>query len=136
MSTDDSRKNISCVFHGLLEKRNSTMNNLITTLIFYPPSSRIASCVGTAGMVTWCLHLKPPCCVALGQVLIWVLCPDWFEELHTHSESIININFSSGIWSTASGWYFLWSRLSTDQATMAGYLSDLMTLFTFCDWVY
>ena len=25
-----------------------------------------------------------PCCVAIGQVLIWVVSPDWFEE-HTHA---------------------------------------------------
>ena len=43
---------------------------------FYPPSSGIASYVGTAGM---------PCCVALGQVLIWVMSPDWFEELYTNN---------------------------------------------------
>ena len=48
---------------------------------FYPPSSGIASCVETAGAVTWCLHLTRPCCVALGWGLIWVVCPDWFEEL-------------------------------------------------------
>ena len=50
-------------------------------LFFYQPSSGIASCVGTAGTVTWCLHLMRPCCVALGRVLIWVVSPDWFEEL-------------------------------------------------------
>ena len=27
---------------------------------YYPPSSGIASCVGTAGMMTWCLHLTWP----------------------------------------------------------------------------
>ena len=47
----------------------------------YLPSPRIASCVRTAGTVTWPLHLMWPCYVALGQVLIWVVCPDWFEEL-------------------------------------------------------
>ena len=45
------------------------------------PSSRIASCVGTAGTVMWHLHLMRPCCVALGKVLIWVVSPDWFKEL-------------------------------------------------------
>ena len=48
---------------------------------FYLSSSRIASCVGTAGTVMWCLLLMRPCCVALGRVLIWIMCPDWFEEL-------------------------------------------------------
>ena len=43
----------------------------------YPPSSAIASCVGTAAMVMWRLHLTKPCCVALGWVLIWVMSPDW-----------------------------------------------------------
>ena len=52
----------------------------------YPPSSGIASCVGTAGTVTWCLHLTPPCCVALGQVLIWVVSPDWF--LRSYSDKV------------------------------------------------
>ena len=46
----------------------------------YPPSSRIASCVGTAGTMTWRLHLTRTWCLALGQVLIWVVCPDWFEK--------------------------------------------------------
>ena len=41
-------------------------------------SSGIASCVGTAGTMTWRLHLTWPWCVALGRVLIWVLSPDWF----------------------------------------------------------
>ena len=50
-------------------------------MFLYPPSCGIASCVGTAGMVMWRLHLMRPWCVALGQVLIWVLCPDWVEEL-------------------------------------------------------
>ena len=54
--------------------------DLKCSLFFYPPSSGIASCVGTAGMVTWCLHLTRPCCVALGRVLIWVVSPDWVEE--------------------------------------------------------
>ena len=48
---------------------------------FYLHSSGIASCVGTAGMLTWCLHLTRPCYVPLGWVLIWVMCTDWFEEL-------------------------------------------------------
>ena len=39
---------------------------------FYPPSSEIAPCVGTAGTVMWCLHLKRPCCVAIGWVLFTV----------------------------------------------------------------
>ena len=42
----------------------------------YPPSSGIASCVGTMGMVMCHLHLMGPCCVALGRVLIWGLNPD------------------------------------------------------------
>ena len=47
---------------------------------FFLPSSGIASCVGTARMVTWCLHLTCLCCVALGQILIWVVCQDWFRS--------------------------------------------------------
>ena len=47
---------------------------------FYPPSSGIASCVGTAGTMTWRLHLTRPCCVAIEWVLIWVVSPDWVEE--------------------------------------------------------
>ena len=43
----------------------------------YPPSSGIASCVGTAGTVMWRLHLTRSCCVALGRVLIWVVSLDW-----------------------------------------------------------
>ena len=54
---------------------------LLGGLFYYPASSGIASYVGTAGTVTWHLHLKRPCCVALGWVLIWVVSPDWFEEL-------------------------------------------------------
>ena len=50
-------------------------------LFYYPPSSRIASCVRTTGAVTGSLHLMQPLYVALGQVLIWVVCLDWFEEL-------------------------------------------------------
>ena len=51
-------------------------------LFFYdPPSSRIASCVRSAGMVTRHLHLTWPCCVALGQELIWVVSQDWFDKL-------------------------------------------------------
>ena len=49
---------------------------------YYPPSSGIASCVGTAGTVTWHLHLTRPCCVALGLALIWILSPDWVEDIH------------------------------------------------------
>ena len=48
---------------------------------YYPPSTGISFCVGTAGTVMWHLHLTWPCCVALGWVLIWVLSLDWFEEL-------------------------------------------------------
>ena len=40
---------------------------------FYLPSSGIASCVGTMGMVTGHLHLTRPCRTALGRVLIWGL---------------------------------------------------------------
>ena len=51
------------------------------TLFFnYLPSSGIASCVVTAGTVMWCLHLTRPCCVALGQVLIWVMSLDWLRS--------------------------------------------------------
>ena len=31
--------------------------------------------------MTWCLQMMPPCCVALGWFLIWVVSPDWVEEL-------------------------------------------------------
>ena len=55
-----------------------SFNSIIVFLFFYYPPS---SAVGTAGTVTWRIHLKRPCCIALGQVLIWVLSPDWFEEL-------------------------------------------------------
>ena len=49
---------------------------ILFLFIFHnPPSSGIA-----AGMVTWGRHLTQPYCVALGQVLIWVVSPDWFEE--------------------------------------------------------
>ena len=41
-----------------------------TTPFYYPPSSGISSCVGTAGTVTWCLHLTRPCYVPLGRVII------------------------------------------------------------------
>ena len=53
----------------------------------YPPSSGIPSCFGTTGTVMWHLHLTRPCCVALGQVLIWVVSPDWFEE-HINIEHV------------------------------------------------
>ena len=49
-------------------------------IFFYPPSYGIASCVGTAGMVTWGLYLTRPCCVALGWVLILVVSPDWLRS--------------------------------------------------------
>ena len=55
---------------------------------YYPPSSGIASCVGTAQIVTWRLHLTRPCCVALGQVLIWLVSLDWFEEHLNHHSAI------------------------------------------------
>ena len=53
----------------------------------YLPSSGIASYVGNAETVMWCLHFMLSCCVALGLFLIWVVCTDWFEELiskHIH----------------------------------------------------
>ena len=53
----------------------------LSFLLFFPPSSGTASCVWITGTVMWCLHLTRPCCVALGRVLIWVVSPDWFEEL-------------------------------------------------------
>ena len=78
----------------------------------YPPSSGIASCFGTASMVTCCLHLTRPCGASLGQVLIWVVSQDWFEELITQvcgSRDHINIKHAysdidspSGIRSTGS----------------------------------
>ena len=51
-------------------------------LIIGPPPS--PSCVGTTGTMTWSLHLTRPCCVALGRFLIWVMSPDWVEELYKH----------------------------------------------------
>ena len=53
---------------------------VLETGIFYLPSSWIVSCVGSATMVMWCLHLTRPCCVALGQVLIWVVSPNWLRS--------------------------------------------------------
>ena len=47
---------------------------------YFRPSSGIASYVRTNGTVTCYLHLTRPCCVALGQVLIWVVSPDCVEE--------------------------------------------------------
>ena len=47
------------------------LSGILFYFIFhYPPFSGIASCVGTAGTVKWCLLLLQPCCVALGRVLI------------------------------------------------------------------
>ena len=51
---------------------NGSIRLLLITLFLNPPSSGIASCVGTAGTVMWHLHLMRPCCVTLGWVLIWV----------------------------------------------------------------
>ena len=62
-----------------IEKEWMSEINKKQHFFYYPPSSRIASCVGTAGMVTWCLHLPRPCGAALGQVLIWVVFRDWSE---------------------------------------------------------
>ena len=56
---------------------------------YYPPPSGIASCVGTAGTVMRHLHLTRPCYLAIGRVLIWVMCPDWFEELYNEAFPII-----------------------------------------------
>ena len=46
----------------------------------FPPSSGIASCVGTVGTVMCYLHMTQPGCVALGRVLIWGLNPDWLRS--------------------------------------------------------
>ena len=50
-----------------------TSKSLQIWTFFYPPSSGIASSVGTMGMVMCHLHLMRPCCVALGRILIWGL---------------------------------------------------------------
>ena len=55
----------------------NTLNQIV--FFYYLPFSGIASCVGTAGTVTWCLHLTRPCCVALGQVMR-VVSPDWLRR--------------------------------------------------------
>ena len=47
------------------------VGTLFFIFLFFSPFSGIASCVGTAGTVTWPIHLTWPCCVALGRVLIW-----------------------------------------------------------------
>ena len=51
-----------------------------SSFFYYPPFSKIASFVGTVGMVMCHLHLTRPCCVALGQVLIWGLNSDWLRS--------------------------------------------------------
>ena len=76
---------LSCGFVNCSEKniwQPCTFESLSYKIIrfFYAPSSGIASSVMIAGTVTWCLHLKRPCYIALGQILIWVVCLDWFEE--------------------------------------------------------
>ena len=57
----------------------------VKVIFFYSPSSRIASCVRTAGTV------MRPCYVALGWVLIWVVCPDWFETFVNWVKGIISL---------------------------------------------
>ena len=88
---------LSFVFQWLLqtkewlkrEKGDKIYENILTCIcrclnfFYYPPSSWIASCVWTTGTVMLHLHLMWPCYVALGWVLIWVVCPDWFVELFT-----------------------------------------------------
>ena len=71
-----------CILSWKVNKCDTILKRKIQVffLNYDSPSSSIASCVRT-GMVTWCLHLTQPCCVPLWQVLIWVLSPDWFEEL-------------------------------------------------------
>ena len=67
----------------MLSRRHTNVQSkrfLCFCFLYYPPSSGIASCVRTTGTVMWCLHLTRPCYVALGLVLIWVMCPNWFEE--------------------------------------------------------
>ena len=64
------------------------------SLLYYLPSFRNASCVGTSGMVMWCLHLMPPCFVALGRVLIWVVLmqptADSYLQTHFHLNHILS----------------------------------------------
>ena len=45
------------------------------TDFFYLTSSGIASCVGTAGMVTWRLHLTRPCCTWVANLSGWAEWP-------------------------------------------------------------
>ena len=78
--------------------------SLFNIYFFYPPSSRIASCVRTAGTVMWRLHMTRPCYVALRQDLIWVVYPDWFGEHMWRNISqwiklLKNQNFSHVLWS-------------------------------------
>ena len=64
---------------------------------FFLPSSGIASCVGTAGTMMWCLHLTRPCCVVLGQVLIWVVSPDWLRSFVNWVFLIIQVLFTKEV---------------------------------------
>ena len=83
--------NVEHIFDHLLYSSQQLHTRIIITLkrsvhwhshiiLCDPPSSGIASCVGTFGTVTWRLHLTQLYCVALGWVLIWVVSPHWFEE--------------------------------------------------------
>ena len=88
-------------------------------LFFYPPSSGIASCVRTDGTVTWHLHLTRHCYVALGWVLIWVMCPDWFEELYLNV--IKTIKWFSH-YATESSFHRLSLRWLTNKKTTVKYM--------------
>ena len=86
--------NINVTFHTANLKQickmfYQTLKFIVFSFFFnYPPFSKIAFCIGTAGTVTWCLHLTRPCCIALGRVLIRVVSPDWFEEHLNHHSAI------------------------------------------------
>ena len=116
------------------------------TFLNYLPFSRIASCVRTAGMITWRLHLTWPCYVVLGGfwsgscVVCEELCqlglliPKYNSPRVTYSGSIIP--FYSEFLPDKS--CHKWDSIHQDressvirplhylQATMAGWSGDLL----------
>ena len=67
---------------GLVKNQLKPLTPQTNPFFNYPPSSGTASCVRIAGTV------MRPCYVAVGLVLIWVVCLDLFEELIKSSEFI------------------------------------------------
>ena len=91
-------------------------------VVFYPPFSGIASCVRTDGTGLWSLHLTQPYYVALGPVLIWVVCPESNVYIAGPLQYHINYMPQAGYDPQLSGSEFTeWKTVALmNEATTAG----------------